>query len=101
MPMQIEILSTRRFDWRRFVLVSLSAFAAFGFLNVLPHLVTPRESEHCGLQIMGFPFTFRSFGGYAGSVHFDLRTLTVDILIGLVLSTVIGYVFGRLRERRV
>ncbi len=70
---------------------------AFTALNLVPHLLTRHEPEHDGLQVMGFPFTFRSFGGYAASVWFHTPTLLLDALVGVVAAVVVGYAVARLR----
>ena len=81
--------------WKRFVIGAFAAASAFISLNLLPHVFTRHEPEHCGLQVMGFPFTFRSFGGYAGNVYFDSSKFFTDLFVGLVASVALGYCVAR------
>jgi hypothetical protein len=89
------------FTWNRFWCGVVAAAFAFVALNALPHFLTRQEPEHCGLQVAGFPFTFRAFGGYAGSVSFHTPTLILDALLGLVAAAAIGYSVARLRRRQI
>ena len=52
--------SVGQVSWRRFWFGAAATAFVFAVLNLLPYLLTRHEPEHCGLQIMGFPFTFRS-----------------------------------------
>jgi hypothetical protein len=67
-------------------------------LNLLPHFLTRHEPVHCGLHVMGFPLTFRTFGGYAGSVYFEPAKLIADLLFGLLVT--IAVAFGTAQIKR-
>jgi hypothetical protein len=86
-----------QFTWRRFWIgVALTA-CAFAALNFLPYLITRHEPEHHGSQVMGFPFTFRSYGGYSPSVHFETQALFIDAATGLFLAAIMGYAVAKFR----
>lgn len=89
------------FTWSRFWGGVVAVTFAFVVLNALPHFLTRHEPQHCGLQVAGFPLTFRAFGGYAGLVSFHAPTLVMDSLLGLVVAAAMGYSVARLRWRRI
>ena len=91
--------SVAPFSWPRCRLGVVLAAFTFVALNLLPHVLTRHAPEWCDVQVMGFPFTFRSFGGFAALVYFNPLVFMVDVLVGLAAAAIAGYAFARLQWR--
>lgn len=78
----------------------LAAFAATtllsAFLNLLPYLQTRGYID--GFVVIGFPFTFRRFGGIVYIDEFSVGLLLADIIVALVFAFLVAYPFLLVRK---
>jgi hypothetical protein len=85
------------FDRRRFVLGLAGGVAMMAALNILPYIVTRDAPRWDGYQVIGFPMTFREFGGFSPGTYFSIEACALDVVIGLVAAVAMGYGWARLR----
>jgi hypothetical protein len=78
-------ITTRRFA----VAFTLTVFFACA-LNAIPFLLTRGAYNGVGLEIIGFPFTFRLLGGFAGIHEFRTLALFADLTIGVVARSLLA-----------
>ena len=64
-------------------------------LNLLPYLRTRGAYNGDGFEIIGFPFTFRRIGGFAGIYEFHSIALLADIVLALAVALLVGYCRAR------
>ncbi len=69
-------------------------------LNLLPYLRTRDAYQTDGLEVIGFPFVFRRFGGIAGHLDFHWWALIADLLLAALLAVVLGAAWALIRSRR-
>jgi len=67
--------------------------------NVVPYYETRGAYGFDGVEIIGFPFVFRSAGGFNFKFEFSHLALSTDIAIALVFSLIVGVVAKRLVGR--
>jgi hypothetical protein len=67
--------------------------------NVLPYLLNRFDPVADGWECLGFPFTFRKEGGYAGLLIFSYLALAADLLIALAAAVTCGLIVRRLASR--
>jgi hypothetical protein len=85
---------------KRFVLgFTVGAFATC-FLNIIPFLLTHGAYNADGFEVVGFPFTFRRLGGFAGIDEFRISALLDDIFLGVVVALIIGYACAERGSKR-
>ena len=58
--------------------------------NVLSYLPTRHAYYTDGYEIIGFPFKFRSMGGFRYSYSFSYGWLLVDVVFAIVVGCVAG-----------
>jgi hypothetical protein len=76
---------------KRFVTgFSIAALAAV-MLNVIPYLWTRGAYQTDGFEVAGFPFTFRRFGGFAGTYQFHVDLLLYNIVLALAVAILFGW----------
>jgi hypothetical protein len=63
--------------------------------NALPYLRTRGAAGFDGVEITGFPFVFRSFGGFSPAFEFS-QALSADIAIAIAFSLCAGVAAKRL-----
>ena len=84
---------------KRFV-IGFSAAALFAaFLNLLPYLRTRGAFHGDGFEVIGFPFIFRSEGGFSYIYEFSYLALLAYITLALVARIVVGYAYSRVRSK--
>jgi hypothetical protein len=66
-------------------------------LNLLPYLRTHGAYGTDGFEVIGFPFVFRSLGGFVGKLDFHWWALLVDVLLAALLAFTVGYLWSRIR----
>jgi hypothetical protein len=74
--------------------VATTLVAAFG--NLLPYLQTRGYID--GYKLVGFPFTFRRFGGVGYIDEFSVGLLLADIIVALVFAFLVAYPFLLVRK---
>ena len=84
---------TKKFVTAFAVTTLLAAFA-----NLLPYLQTRGAYKTDGLEIIGFPFTFRQRGGYYYVDDFRIGLLLADIVIALLFAFLVAYPFLLVRK---
>lgn len=80
---------------KRFALGFTVAVFAMLFLNALPFILTHGAYNGDGFEVIGFPFTFRRLGGFAGIYEFRNLALLADIFIGVAAAVIAGYACTR------
>ena len=84
---------------KRFTAGFIAGAVAVTFLNLLPFFRTRGAYNGDGFEIIGFPFTFRRLGGFAGIYEFHTIALIADIVLGLVSALLVGCVSLRALRR--
>jgi hypothetical protein len=74
---------------------SVAALVA-AFLNLLPYLRTRGAYHGDGFEVVGFPFVFRSEGGFAWTYEFSYLALIADLGLALVVALGVGYACSRI-----
>ena len=82
---------------RRFALGFTAAALVAVFLNLLPYLRTRGAMQGDGFEVIGFPFIFRSEGGFAWAYEFSYLALIGDIALALVVAATAGYACSQVR----
>jgi hypothetical protein len=72
--------------WLGFVVGVLLAVGA----NVIPYVRTRGAWDTDGVEKVGCPYIFRSFGGYRPTYFFSYRLLIADIAIALGIGVLSG-----------
>jgi len=70
-------------------------FAAAIVANVVPYIQTYGAYGFDGVEIIGFPFVFRSFGGFSAAYKFSHLALSADIAFVLTVSVSVGFLTKR------
>ena len=86
----------RRQFWSGFIATGLLAIA----LNFLPYILTRGAYQTDGLEMMGFPFVFRSLGGFAYMLYFSWSALAADLGFAIIIAVLAGYFWRALCRRR-
>lgn len=76
---------------------SIAALVA-AFLNLLPYLRTRGAYHGDGFEVVGFPFVFRSEGGFFWTYEFSYLALVADIALALAVALGVGYAYSRVRR---
>lgn len=84
---------------KRFAVGFTTAAGVAAFLNLLPYLRTRGDMQGDGFEVVGFPFIFRSEGGFVWTYEFSYLALFADIALALGVSIGLGYVWSRVRRR--
>jgi hypothetical protein len=92
----MQTARTRR-DFR--IGLSVGCLFASG-LNLLPYLRTRGAYKADGLEIIGFPFVFRSLGGFAYRFYFHWWALVADALLAAIFAFVLGVAWSKIRSGR-
>jgi len=69
------------------------------FLNILPYLRMRIRPIYDGYETLGFPFVFRSEGGFVWSYRFSSVALLADIVLALVVAFGVGYACTRVHRK--
>lgn len=69
------------------------------FLNILPYLRMRIQPIHDGYETLGFPFVFRSEGGFGWTSRFSYVALLADIVLALVVAWGVGYACTRVHRK--
>ena len=77
---------------------SVGCLLAVG-LNLLPYLRTRGAYQADGFELIGFPFVFRSFGGFTYRLYISWWALLADILLAALFAFALGLVWSRLRTK--
>jgi hypothetical protein len=91
----MQTLTEDRHFW---IGTSMGCVLAVG-LNLLPYLRTRGAYQADGLELIGFPFVFRSFGGFAYRLDLYWWALLADILLAALFAFALGVVWSRFRTR--
>jgi hypothetical protein len=83
---------------KRFAVGFTSAALVAAFLNLLPYLRTRGAIHGDGFEVIGFPFIFRSEGGFVWTYEFSYLALLADITLALVVALGVGYACSRVRR---
>jgi hypothetical protein len=70
-------------------------------LNLLPYWQTRGRARFDGYEVVGFPFTFRRRGGFVNLDEFYIAALAADIVIGLAVAVLVGWMVARTRSTAV
>jgi hypothetical protein len=84
---------------KRFTVGFATAVLVAVVLNLLPYLRTRGAIHGDGFEVIGFPFIFRSEGGFAWTYEFSYLALLADITLALVVALGVGYACSRVRRR--
>ncbi len=90
----MQVSKKRRDFWVGF---SAGCLLAVG-LNLLPYLRTHGAYQTDGLELIGFPFVFRRFGGLAPWLYFHWWALAIDILLAGIFAGALGMVWSNCRQ---
>src|SRR5687768_6367013 len=60
--------------------------------NLLPYWHSYQAYHGDGYEVIGFPFTFRRLGGFAGIYEFRIELLIANAIIAIVFAAVAGWV---------
>ncbi len=73
-------------------------------MNLLPYWQSYEAYGGDGLEVIGFPFTFRSYGGMSPTYTFRGDLLAADVAVGIAVALAAGYAIALLprlgRSRR-
>jgi hypothetical protein len=69
-------------------------------LNLFPYLRTRGAFQTDGLEHIGFPFVFRSLGGFAYRLYFHWWALVADILLAAFFAFALGLLWSKIRSRK-
>jgi len=83
---------------KKFVTTFAATTLVAAFVNLVPYLQTRGAYKTGGLEIIGFPFTFRQVGGYTGIDEFSVGLLLADIIVALVFAFLVAYPFLLVRK---
>jgi hypothetical protein len=78
------IVKTSFSHWKRFFFV----LGAMGVVNLLPLLASWKAYRTDGMEIVGWPLTFRERGGFSYIEEFYLFNLLIDVAIAVAVSVV-------------
>ena len=90
----LKYLTDRR-ETIGFWLGAVLGFVAATAANVVPYIQTHGAYGFDGVEISGFPFVFRSFGGFSPAYHFSHLALSADIAIVLTAGVSAGFLTKR------
>jgi hypothetical protein len=82
----METARQRRFRWGFLA----GALLAAG-LNFLPYVLSRGAYQTDGLEVIGFPLTFRALGGFAYTSYFYWSAFAVDLLFCGTAGMLAGY----------
>lgn len=91
----LEYLTDHRRAFAFWAAAALGLAIAIG-ANVLTYIQTRGAAAFDGVEIIGFPFVFRSFGGFAQFFEFSHVALSIDIAIAITFSLGAGVAAKRL-----
>ena len=84
---------------KRFAVGFTAAILVAAFLSLLPYLRTHGAIHGDGFEVIGFPFVFRSEGGFVWTYEFSYLALLADIVLALVIALGVGYACSRVSSR--
>jgi hypothetical protein len=94
----VKYLANRRQTIAFWVVAALGLFVALE-ANLAPYYMTRGAYGFDGLEIIGFPFVFRSVGGFSFAFEFSHLALSADIAIAVIFSFAVGAMARRLVGR--
>jgi hypothetical protein len=105
-PFIVWIRRTRRFSamiirTRAYALGFLAGGFVFALLNILSYrqmINAPVLFDH-GVMSFGFPLEWYSFGGYVGMTYIHWWNVVADIMVGLFMCLLSGWLFRSLTEK--
>jgi len=68
-------------------------------LNLVPYLLTRGAYHGDGFEVIGFPFVFRSSGGFAYRLSFSWLALAADLFAAGIIALAAGYIGIKIRSR--
>jgi len=80
----------------KFVTAFTATTLLAAILNLVPYLQTRGYID--GFVVIGFPFTFRRFGGIGYIDEFRVGLLLADIIVALVFAFLVAYPFLLVRN---
>ena len=83
---------------KKFVTAFAATTLVAAFVNLVPYLQTRGAYKTDGLEVIGFPFTFRRFGGYYPIYEFSVGLLLADIIVALLFGFLVAYPFLLFRK---
>ncbi|HZN64063.1 MAG TPA: hypothetical protein VFB66_02095 [Tepidisphaeraceae bacterium] len=74
-----------------FVLGASAGAVVAAVANLLPYWQSHGAHGTDGYEVIGFPFTFRRMGGFAGIYEFRTTLLIADLLIAFAFAALVGW----------